>query len=380
MIAPGVFCREFSMLASALRLFVLLAAASAAAAPAAESISSQACRQAAGGKADAAEVAKALDRLRPLLTPAQRAALEKPLNYESAIQWSNLPIGVVPRTGLRLGDLDTAQAAAARQVFAVALSACGLELLDEIRLADDWLAVFDKRPIGWHGGNYYLSVLGEPGTKTAWMLQLGGHHLAYNFTFNGHLPGATPLFFGSEPIRFELKGVTYEPMDAQSGAMSTLAAAIETHSAAKLSGTFTDVVKGVVVTGTPGQAMRGGTDTGFPQAYPTGKLDRGVPVAELTPAQRKLVREAIESYASFPGSAISAPLLTAYLDPKALNETFVGYSGSTALSARGSYIRIDGPRVWMELVVQPAVAHPEELHYHALWRDKESDYGGEVRR
>jgi hypothetical protein len=109
-------------------------------------------------------------------------------------------------------------------------------------------------------------------------------------------------------------------------------------------------------------------------------VDRGVQVSALTPAQRQRVREAIESYASFPGSAISAPLLAAYLDAQALEQTYVGYSGSTGLDARGSYVRIDGPRVWMELVVQPAVAHPEELHYHALWRDKESDYGGEIRR
>ena len=40
------------------------------------------------------------------------------------------------------------------------------------------------------------------------MLQLGGHHLAYNFTFNGHVAGATPLFFGTEPIRFEMQGAT----------------------------------------------------------------------------------------------------------------------------------------------------------------------------
>ena len=41
-------------------------------------------------------------------------------------------------------------------------------------------------------------------------------------------------------------------------------------------------------------------------------------------------------------------------------------------------MRIDGPRIWMELVVQPAVADNTRLHYHALWRDKQSDYGGEI--
>jgi hypothetical protein len=358
---------------------LLFLSALAAAAP------PQDCRQVAGGRGDASPVAAAVGELRALLSEPQRATLDKPLSYESAIQWSNLPIGVVPRTGLRLGDLDEKQTVAARRVFEAALSACGLKLLDEIRLADDWLSAYDKRPIGWNGGNYYLTVLGlaasgQAGTKSPWMLQLGGHHLAYNFTFNSRLPGATPLFFGSEPIRFEMKGATYAPLDAQSGAMSKLAAAIAVHPGARLSGTFTDVVKGVVVTGAPGPHMTGGIDTGFPQTYPTGTEDRGVRVSALQPAERQLAREAIEAFASFPGSAISASLLGACLDPTALEATYVGYAGDPALGARGSYIRVDGPRAWMELVVQPAIAHPEELHYHALWRDKQSDYGGEIQR
>jgi hypothetical protein len=360
-------------------LSLLLLCGAAAAAPSAD------CRQVAGGRGDAVPVAAALAELRVLLSESQRAALDQPLSYESAIHWSNLPIGVVPRTGLRLGDLDEKQTAAARKVFEAALSACGMKLLAEVRLADDWLSAYDKRPIGWNGRNYYLTVLGLAATGQAsanspWMLQLGGHHLAYNFTFNSRLPGATPLFFGSEPIRFELNGATYAPLDAQSGAMAKLAGAIAAHPGARLSGTFTDVVKGVVVSGAPGQKMTGGIDTGFPQTYPTGTVDRGVLVSSLPAAERRLAREAIESFASFPGSAISAPLLATYLEPKALEATYVGYAGDTALGVRGSYIRVDGPRAWMELVVQPAVAHPEELHYHALWRDKQSDYGGELRR
>jgi hypothetical protein len=352
---------------------LLLLLAVGAAAPA------QTCRQAEGGAGDATAVATAVGKLRALLSEPQRAALEKPLTYDSAIQWSNLPVALVPRSGLRLGDLNAEQSAAARRVFETALSACGMKLLDEVRLADDWLAAYDQRSIGWNGGNYYLTVLGDPRARSAWMLQLGGHHLAYNFTFGGHLPGATPLFFGSEPIRFEVKGATYAPLDAQSGAMSKLAAAISAESGARLSGTFTDVVMGVIVTSAPGERITGGVDSGFPRSYPTGAKDRGLLAGSLQPAQRQLARAAIESFAAFPGTAISAPLLASYLDPEALDATYVGYSGDAALGARGSYVRIDGPRVWMELVVQPAVAHPEELHYHALWRDKQSDYGGEIR-
>ena len=328
------------------------------------------------------EIAAALDKLRPLLSEKQRAALDRPLNAASAILWSNLPIGVVPREGLRLGDLDEKQRAAADDVFQAALSVCGTNLLDQVRAADDYLIPFDKRPIGWNGGNYYLSVLGDSSAKNPWMLQIGGHHLAYNFTFNGREAGGTPMFLGSEPIHFEAPGkpgIMNEPLWMQSRALSRLAMAIAPLANARLSGTFTDVVKGVVVTGEPGKQMTGGTDTGFPHTYPSGDVDRGIKVSTLSPEQQELVRIAIATYTEMPDAAIAGPLVAQYLSPAALNETFVGFAGSPDLSAQGSYVRIDGPRVWIELVVQRAIALPDQLHYHSLWRDKRSDYGGEFR-
>ena len=287
-------------------------------------------------------------------------------------------MGITPRAGLRLGDLDEKQSHAARKVAAAALSACGLKMLDDIRVADDVLKAFDERKIGWDAGNYFMSVLGTPSESKPWMLQIGGHHIAYNFTFNGTREGATPLFFGSEPIHFAVGDLQYEPIAAQSAAVSTVARALATHPEAKLSGTFTDVVKGVVVVPVPGGMPTGGTDTGFPMSYPTGNTDRGILYGALSPAEQALARLAIESYASLPGAAITKSLVAAYEAPAALAETYVGYSGAPDLSTQGSYVRIDGPRIWMELVVQKAVAKPTDLHYHALWRDKQSDYGGET--
>ena len=66
-----------------------------------------------------------------------------------------------------------------------------------------------------------------------------------------------------------MKGVDfYAPLDAQSAAMSSLARSpLPRILQARLSGTFTDVVKGVVVhSGTPGESEPlGGIDSGFPQ-------------------------------------------------------------------------------------------------------------------
>jgi len=332
----------------------------------------------AAGNGQVQAVMAAIKALEKTLTADQRASLERPFVRESAIRWSNLPVGIVPRTGLRLGDLDEKQNFAARRVAAAALSACGLLMLDEIRIADNFLKGLDERKIGWDGGNYFLSVLGTPSERKPWMLQIGGHHLAYNFTFNGGREGATPLFFGSEPIIFNMGDTEFEPLATQSAAMATLARALSNHPEAKLSGTFTDVVKGVVVVPVPEKLPTGGTDTGFPHTYPTGTADRGVLYRALAPDAQALVRAAIESFASLPGAAITQPLVAAYESPAALAETYLGYSGQPDLSEEGSYVRIDGPRIWMELVVQRAVANKSKLHFHALWRDKLSDYGGEI--
>jgi hypothetical protein len=336
------------------------------------------CPKPSTGNGEVQAVMTAIQALQKTLSPDQLASLERPFARESAIRWSNLPVGIVPRTGLRFGDLDEKQNHAARRVAAAALSACGLQMLDQIRIADNFLKALDARKIGWDGGNYFITVLGAPSESAPWMLQIGGHHVAYNFTFNSGSGGATPMFFGSEPIIFNMGDTEYEPLAVQSGAMSALAHALVDHAEAKLTGTFTDVVKGVVVVPVPGQMPTGGTDTGFPMTYPTGKIDRGILYKELPRKKQALVRAAIRSYASLPGAAITQPLVAAYESPAALAETYVGYSGKPDLSAEGSYVRIDGPRIWMELVVQPAVADRTKLHYHALWRDKQSDYGGEI--
>jgi hypothetical protein len=331
------------------------------------------------GTGEAAPVAAAAVAFRTTLAPAQRAQLDQPLSRATAVQWSNLPVGLVPRIGVRIGDLNEQQAAALRSLLTAALSACGLKLYDEIRLADESLVPLDKQHIGWGGGNYYVAFLGTPSAEKPWILQTGGHHLAYNFAFNGPQAGATPLFFGTEPIRFDAGGVTHEPLQAQSTAMSALAAALAAYPAAHLPGTYTDVVKGVLTEFPVGTTGVRGTDAGFPQTYPTGTTDRGIRYSALTPAAQARVRAALESYLSLPGEAMTRALLAAYESPQALNETYVGYAGAVDLSVRGSYVRIDGPRVWMEFVVQPAVARPADLHYHALWRDKLADYGGEIR-
>src|SRR5436190_23989963 len=87
----------------------------------------------ASGSGDSRAIVAAAAAFRGQLSEAERGRLDKPFARAAAIHWSNLPVGVVPRDGLRLGDLDAPKSAAARTLLAAALSACGLELFDQIR-------------------------------------------------------------------------------------------------------------------------------------------------------------------------------------------------------------------------------------------------------
>ncbi|MBE7213463.1 MAG: DUF3500 domain-containing protein, partial [Gluconacetobacter diazotrophicus] len=191
-------------------------------------------------------------------------------------------------------------------------------------------------------------------------------------------------------------------METQRAAVCSLAVAIQNDStltsSAKLSGTFSDVVEGSA------NANPNTGDSAFPQTYPSGTTGRGVLFSSLTSAQqttlKPLVKAVIEAWVNnAPGDA-AAVLLADYESDAAIAATYVGYQvgagaadgGSTRCNfdatvnqeatpqnSQHSYLRIDGPRCWVEMVVQNAVLYQSNgfVHYHSIYRDKLSDYGGE---
>ena len=115
--------------------------------------------------------------------------------------WSNLPIRMVPRSGLSFKELSPAQRTAALSLISAALSPRGFEKVQQIVEADEVLKT--------NGGNnpmfgkdlYYISILGTPSEKSPWMLQFGGHHLALNITLAGERGILTPTLTPSLPTR-----------------------------------------------------------------------------------------------------------------------------------------------------------------------------------
>ena len=327
-----------------------------------------------------ASVLAAANALAAALTAEQKTAIQYEKTLVNAQQWSNFPTTFVKRNGVKLADMSSEAKAAAVALAQVASGDQGAKLLSELRAADQWLVTDGKASSTDYGdGLYYFSFHGTPSASSPWMLQIAGHHLAYNFSYNGRCTGASPLFEGSEPMDWTDNGTTHSPMAAARSAMVALVGAVGSKSDAKLTGTFNDLVNGPAAGGPGGGTGGGNGDTKYPTGltYPSGTTGRGVAVSTLTTEQKALVKTAIEAWVKNVADPVSAAILAEYESDSALAETYVGYSGSTDLTSQSSYVRIDGPRVWIEASVQGGIVYRNVVHWHTIWRDKVSDYGAD---
>jgi hypothetical protein len=301
------------------------------------------------------------------LSSSQQTSAVLAWNLDTARHWSNLPAAMVSRNGVAWSALSTAQKTAARTLIATALGSTGSQLLIGMQAADNYLNSIGGGS-SYGEGNYYLSFQGTPSASGFWMLQVTGHHLTYNVAFNGSLKSATPMFLAIEPkAAFTQGGTTYDPMQAQREAVASLGAVLTGYSAAKLSGTYSDLVFGA--------NGSGNIDGSCPHAY-AGITDRGLPYASLSSTHQALAQAVIRAYVATQATEYADSLLADYLSDTALAQTYVAYSGTGTVTTRGNYLRIDGPRAWIEFSVQNGVIVRNDIHYHTIWRDKTADYGG----
>jgi len=301
------------------------------------------------------------------LSTSQQSSVVLSYTAANAEVWSNLPTNMISRNGLKFGSLSSTQLTAALALVQAVLSSEGYTRFLNVRIADDYLASNGGGTTAYGSGLYYIAFLGTPSTSTAWQLQVGGHHYALNVTYNGNYFSATPFFLGVEPPSFTVSGTTYTVLEKQRAAAYALGQTLTSNSSAKLSGTFDDVVMGV--------NSSTGHDTNYPQTYPTS--GRGVLYSSLSSTQQALVKTFIEAWVNDQNSTTASTLLALYESDTALANTYVGYSGTGAFTTQGDYIRVDGPRVWVEFVVQNGIVFQNGIHYHSLWRDKTADYGGD---
>jgi hypothetical protein len=286
--------------------------------------------------------------------------------------WSNFPTGMVQRNGLRLGALDDDSRTAAMAVAKAVLSEEGYADFVGTQAADDYLNASGGGS-EYSSDNYYIAFIGTPSTDGDWMLQIGGHHLAYNVTYVAGSEYATPNHLGAEPkSSFEINSQTYAPMADEGAAMVAMFEGLDSSQFeyAYLDGQiFADVLIGP----DNGSAV-------LPSDYPVGTNRGGVLVSGLTDDQKTLVKAAINQWAGDFGGA--AERIAEYTTDEALSDTYIAWGGTLSsgvdVDVSGTYMRIDGPRVWIELVCQGGVVIRNATHYHSVFRDKTMDYGNSL--
>src|ERR1019366_7399041 len=132
------------------------------------------------------------------------------------MKWSNLPTTMVPRAGLKMGDLNGPQRKAAMEVLAATLSKRGYEKVLPIVEGEEARTAASGGGRSMFGRDlFYISILGRPSVKDPWMLQFGGHHIALNITMVGLDGVLTPSLTAAQPAKYTVDGKTVRPLGAE---------------------------------------------------------------------------------------------------------------------------------------------------------------------
>lgn len=270
-------------------------------------------------------------------------------------KWSNLPTGMVPRAGLKMGDLSAPQRKAAMDLLAAMLSRRGYEKVLEIVEGDEVL----KRSSGGNGSMFgrdlfYISILGKPSVKDPWMLQFGGHHLALNITMVGRDGVLTPSLTAAQPAKYTVDGKTVRPLGAENDKAFALINALDEgqRKQAILTYRVADLVLG------PGQ---------------DGKTiqPEGIKSSVMNTNQQAMLLDLVGEWAGIINEQAAAKRMA---ELKAnLSETWFAWSGPTT-NGMPAYYRIQGPTLVIEYAPQPLGGDPT-MHIHTIYRDPTNDYG-----
>ena len=274
------------------------------------------------------------------------------------IRWSNLPVRMVPRAGLSMGELNPAQRTAAMTLLSSALSRRGFEKVQQIVDGDEVLKANEGNNPMFGKDLFYLSILGTPSEKDPWMLQFGGHHLGLNITISGAAGVLTPSLTAAQPALYTLNGKTVRPLGEENDKAFALLNSLGDNlkKQAILSYRVADLVLG------PGQ---------------DGKTiqPEGLKASAMNEQQRAMLLDLIAEWAGIVHETAAAARMA---EIKAgLGETWFAWSGATTVppGKNGTaYYRIQGPALVIEYAPQPLGGDPT-MHVHTIYRDPTNDYG-----
>ena len=267
--------------------------------------------------------------------------------------WSNFPEGMIPRGGLKLGELSKEQRILLDKLMSEIMSEKGVQNINYQLAAEDTISPSSMLKYGTQ--YFYVAFLGEPSNTYPWMFQFGGHHLGINVTIYGPDTTFSPMLTGGQPVHIKYKGkdifITQEEASAAQAFLDSL----------------TEEQKKIAVRGEEAIDLLLG-----PGEYGTAVTAEGIKGSDLTNAQRLLLLKLIKTRLGFINdddyAATMAPILAE------LDDTYFGWWGPQDRLGF-AYFRVTGPSVVLEYAPQDDDDASLITHVHSMYRNPKNDYG-----
>ncbi len=309
-------------------------------------------------------VKAATDFLDSLEAP-QREKVQYGFEDAKKSKWSNLPVSMTPRNGVKLGDLTQAQRTLAMKAVAAVLSKDGYQKVLDIMDGDQQLARGEgqggKGKGGKGGGGpkgpmfgsdlYYLALFGKPSLTNPWMVQFGGHHLGLNLTVVGKNFVLAPTHTGAQPSLFKRDGKDVRPLGEENDAAFKFVNALDENQRSQ-----------AILSERPQQDLLLGPGRDGRKIKP-----EGIKGSALTPNQQAMLLDVIGAWVNIEQGDQAAARMAAIKSK--IGETYFAWKGPTK-NGSAAYFRVQGPSVVVEYAPQGGVNH-----IHTVIRDPDDDYG-----
>jgi hypothetical protein len=295
------------------------------------------------------------------LDPGQRDRATYPFEDDERLVWAYTP---GERGGLALADMRAEQRDAALDVVTAAMSERGASEVRSIIALERVLGELERAA---GRGNwlrrdpelYWFAVFGEPSTAEPWSWRVGGHHVAVHVTMaDGRVAGCTPSFLGANPA------VVPDGPTAGSRALTG-----EESLARELLARLSPEARAAAV-----------VDPVAPPDIHSGNGARadlrqvpiGIRYVDLSSDERASLERLMRHYIGRARDDVAAQAWERIVDA-GLDAVTFAWAGPDE-PGRGHYYAVRGPSFLLEYDNTQNGAN----HIHAVWRDLETDWGGDL--
>ena len=298
-------------------------------------------------------------------------------NFEDSLrrEWTNLPIGLQKRHGIRYGHLSEKSKIAFHHLLTTLFSSQGYLKTTSIMVLDDILNRVYKeayerklipdevyrevRALNWDYGNYFIAIWGKPNLKDPWGLKFEGHHISINLSIVGDKVSLTPLFLGTDPAEVSItkySGLRVLSKEEDYGLLMINSLNREQKQMATLS---QEVPEDIITNPSNKQRII---------EY------QGIKASELTTIQKDILMMLIKEYINNLEHEESHKYLSR-IEESGIDEIYFAWIGSYEIRKPNYYI-INSPDFIIEY--DNAGFNNDGNHIHSIWREKGNDFGEDI--